>query len=482
MATSIEKQLLELLEAQGGDWVEERELVQALFSPRGAIDRWKEILRHMLEGLSELEGDGKGRWRLRENPPQPAEEAAALGMVEFIFAPTPSGGKLPIEIAAASLGEGPTRYFSSLIAPGAKLGPGFELPDGIEFEQLMRAPVLQDCLRSLEEFLGGSDIIAFEPSAIHRELARHAREAPVMSLRKLVRRLASGLMSARADAGQERPDSLRDIASSMGLVYPEHPRALELVKAEEEILRHVLERAEISITEIKAAYAPPRQEIDFASFEFDRRFVDQLPTSPGVYVMSDGNGVPVYVGKAKNLRVRVGSYFRARVKPDEKTERILAMTHSMDVRPCGSEIEALLEEYRLINELSPQINLQLDVHPTQEPREKPTEFILILPSATKDCAELLMVSAAPALMRVTVNREAPSLARKIIAEYLFSAGRSAKGEEQTPELEIVWRWLERNADKVNRIDVAEAGSLDEVMRLLTEYLKENLAEGRIYRI
>ncbi len=92
---------------------------------------------------------------------------------------------------------------------------------------------------------------------------------------------------------------------------------------------------------------------------FDAKsFVDSLPARPGVYRMLDARDDILYVGKARNLKSRVGSYFQAsNVQP--KVQALVARTHRMEVTITNSDTEALLLEFNLIKKHRPRFNVVL---------------------------------------------------------------------------------------------------------------------------
>lgn len=94
-----------------------------------------------------------------------------------------------------------------------------------------------------------------------------------------------------------------------------------------------------------------------------RRLRDEaraLPKTPGVYFFYGFNSRLLYIGKAKNLRNRVRSYFaETRLQRPPKLRRLLAEIERMEVRHCGSELEALLLERCLIAEYRPTLNRAL---------------------------------------------------------------------------------------------------------------------------
>ena len=96
----------------------------------------------------------------------------------------------------------------------------------------------------------------------------------------------------------------------------------------------------------------PRQPFDA------RSYLDALPARPGVYRMLDSEGVVLYVGKARNLKSRVGHYFQpSNVQP--KVHALVAKTAAMEVTITNSETEALLLEYNLIKKHRPRFNVVL---------------------------------------------------------------------------------------------------------------------------
>jgi len=84
-----------------------------------------------------------------------------------------------------------------------------------------------------------------------------------------------------------------------------------------------------------------------------------LPTSPGVYMFKNTQGKIIYIGKAKNLRNRVRSYFRSPTRLDPKTLRMISQVVDLKLMVMESEVEALILEANLIHEHKPRYNVAL---------------------------------------------------------------------------------------------------------------------------
>ncbi|MBI4223530.1 MAG: excinuclease ABC subunit UvrC [Deltaproteobacteria bacterium] len=84
-----------------------------------------------------------------------------------------------------------------------------------------------------------------------------------------------------------------------------------------------------------------------------------FPSRPGVYWMKDAKGGVLYVGKAKNLRDRLRSYFRKEEKSRHQVDFLMRRTAAVDYRVCNTEPEALLLENNLIKKYQPRYNIHL---------------------------------------------------------------------------------------------------------------------------
>lgn len=84
----------------------------------------------------------------------------------------------------------------------------------------------------------------------------------------------------------------------------------------------------------------------------------EIPTSPGVYLHKDTAGKVIYVGKAKNLRSRVRSYFRARPF-DRKTDALVGQIADLEFIVTDNEVEALILEASLVKQHKPRYNIKL---------------------------------------------------------------------------------------------------------------------------
>ena len=84
-----------------------------------------------------------------------------------------------------------------------------------------------------------------------------------------------------------------------------------------------------------------------------------FPQTPGVYLMKDGAGRVIYVGKAKNLRSRAGSYFLKAAAEDPRTAGLVREIRDIECLEAETEIDALLIEARLVKDIQPKYNKDL---------------------------------------------------------------------------------------------------------------------------
>lgn len=84
----------------------------------------------------------------------------------------------------------------------------------------------------------------------------------------------------------------------------------------------------------------------------------EIPASPGVYMHKDASGRVIYIGKAKNLRSRVRSYFRARPF-DRKTDALVGQISDLEFIVTDNEVEALILEATLVKQHKPRYNVKL---------------------------------------------------------------------------------------------------------------------------
>lgn len=85
----------------------------------------------------------------------------------------------------------------------------------------------------------------------------------------------------------------------------------------------------------------------------------QLPEKPGVYMMVDSLGNIIYVGKAKNLKNRVSQYFKNQKDRAPKVMEMIRHIHTLKYIVTDTELDAFIEECRLIKEITPRYNKQM---------------------------------------------------------------------------------------------------------------------------
>ena len=161
-------------------------------------------------------------------------------------------------------------------------------------------------------------------------------------------------LARRLLAGRTRRAGLGSLAQFFGTDARPCHRALPDAQATAEILLQLIglaqERGARTVADLVELAAPRVRKV-YAK----RSLAFGAPTSPGVYLFRDRHDQVLYVGRARDLRARLRSYFRSdRQRP--AVEAALFALERIEWRPTGSEVEAALEELRLLRELRPVAN------------------------------------------------------------------------------------------------------------------------------
>jgi hypothetical protein len=232
--------------------------------------------------------------------------------------------------------------------------------------------------------------------------------------------------------------------------------------------------------------------IDFDRYSFDREFLKSIPQNPGVYIMKNANEEVVYVGKAKNLKTRVSSYFWNTPDRPQKTAELLNTVYSIDYEIVGSELAALLLEFKLIKQHQPKMNLQTEVHERTARYGSVRNFILIAPAVMENCLELFFVKEGLPVQRYEILKDAVNFSEveKILSGRYYA---DTKIEGQPPlcsednnnipqcneitdieagERDIILSWVETNKDRVNYINVDLVSGREACLKLIKDYVKE----------
>jgi DNA polymerase III epsilon subunit family exonuclease len=242
--------------------------------------------------------------------------------------------------------------FETLVRPGVVLPPTIARLTGLRDTELRAAPRPELAIRRFLSFAGDAALaahnarfdVSFLDGSVERLTGRRVA-APVVDTVWLARRL----LHRRSERF-----SLRQLAHFFGTSCEPCHRALPDAVATAEILVALLglaqERGARTLAEIVELAAPRARRL-----HAKRSLVAGAPTSPGVYLFRDRNDVVLYVGKARSLRARLRSYFSGdRQRP--AVEAALGALERIEWRELGSELEASLEELRLIRELRPPAN------------------------------------------------------------------------------------------------------------------------------
>jgi DNA polymerase III subunit epsilon len=238
--------------------------------------------------------------------------------------------------------------FSTLVNPGRPIDPFVVRLTGITDRMVSDAPSISEVMPRFEEFIEGCVLVGhnvhFDCSFV--TAARGGRPLPndVLDTLKLARCLLPGLKRYRLSA----------LVNHFGVRQAPNHRALSDAAATTEVFRRLLKLlASAGIESVGEALAirggrgrikPQKQHL-----------ASGVPNTPGVYYFVDKHGTTLYVGKAKDLKARVRTYFNGG-DGRRKVGRLVEEVAEVRVRETESELHALILEAREIKRLLPRYN------------------------------------------------------------------------------------------------------------------------------
>jgi DNA polymerase III subunit epsilon len=325
--------------------------------------------------------------------------------------------------------------FETLVAPGIPLPAPIGRLTGLSDEGLRRAPRIATALHRFSAFAGDAVLVAhnarFDVGFVNRELERLTGKrlsATVIDTVPLARNLLRGRVQRM---------NLASLAFFFGVSTEPCHRALPDALATAEVFVRLVglaqERGASTVAELEELAAPRPRRV-----HGKRRLVHDAPTRPGVYLFHDRFGHVLYVGKARDLRARLRSYFQSqRQRPSVETA--LEAVERIEWRVLGSELAAALEEARLIRALRPPAN-------TRKPQ--PERYVYLRRRGDQVVVSRVPSPYGPLLRRSHAERAARAL-----------AGCSQEEFDQLLEGAPLVRLYERLADLADCLRYEDAARL-----------------------
>ncbi|MBX6754441.1 MAG: GIY-YIG nuclease family protein [Thermorudis peleae] len=353
-----------------GGCVSEHDLIAHVFGSVGSLRIWQPLLRQVLGGDERLVMQADGRWTLRHSPIQEQLDFP----VDFIAIDVETTGLRParqriIEIGAVRYHDGrPVERFSLLINPERHVPQYITKLTGIRDLDLLEAPIFSRIAGQLLAFLGDAVLVGynvgFDLAFLNLELRRAGWPPlanPTIDVLPLVRQLQPTIGRWGLD----------DACRAFGLSRETRHRALADAEATAEL--YLALRAKLWTSMLPSSlshanqngrygYVTAIEAVGRGRAVLDRSFLAQAPERPGVYIMRDAQGRVLYVGKARNLRRRLSSYYSQPLGYTRKMDGLLESIADIEVIETGSELLALLLESQLIRRYTPPYNTQQRNH------------------------------------------------------------------------------------------------------------------------
>ncbi|CAA9581194.1 MAG: Excinuclease ABC subunit C [uncultured Thermomicrobiales bacterium] len=354
---------VQYIQGRGGAASEDL-LIAHVFGNTGSLALWRPLLRSVMAEDQRVVFRGDGLWSIATA----AGETGTLPILdEFVAIDVETTGLRPskqrvIEIALYRFRAGQlVERLETLINPGRAIPAYISNLTTITNTHVEDAPAFAEEAEGIVAFIGSSLLVghnvSFDISFVNEELKR-ADRAPLINERLDTMGLAVRLLK------NVRKPSLDRVAVAVGLSPRKIHRAGRDAQLTGEVALRLSEEAVRqgvrTLDELRGiatvVRVRPRDGVGRGRAVMDRAWLADVPKKPGVYLMRDQHGNVIYVGKAKNLRDRVSSYYSQPLGYTRKMDGLLESMVRIDTEVVGTELQALILEAQLIRRYQPRYN------------------------------------------------------------------------------------------------------------------------------
>ncbi|QNE22080.1 DEDD exonuclease domain-containing protein [Kribbella qitaiheensis] len=243
--------------------------------------------------------------------------------------------------------------FQTLVNPAEPIPPFIAVLTGITDLMVASSPRIDSVLPAFLEFARGCVMVAhnapFDMGFLKHDSQAHGYDWPDFVV------VDTALLARRVITPDEAPNCKLSTLSKLfrATTTPNH-RALSDARATVDVLHGLFERVGSlgvqTLEDLQTYSARVAPQV-----RAKRHLAESLPHAPGVYLFTDDRGEVLYVGKSKDLRTRVRSYFTASETRTRIGEMIGIATGVRGIE-CGTSLEAEIRELRLIAEHKPRYN------------------------------------------------------------------------------------------------------------------------------
>jgi hypothetical protein len=244
----------------------------------------------------------------------------------------------------------------------------------------------------------------------------------------------------------------------------------------QEIIDSLLEKG-IETRESLEAHSLKSHVDYFKDKEFSLSTIQSLPTGSGVYGFKDKNDTFIYIGKAKNLKRRLTGYFRETDESPEKIDQLRKDSHTLITYLCGSDLEAIIYEYRLIRKHTPVLNSQTNISERPGYHKPISDCIIILPHAQSSKLLILSLRQNQKIMlkQIDLSNIDKATLYKDIEDYFFKGTLPAE-KTDFPEIELATRWIKNNRDSLNIVEVYNYANALEITDIIMDQIRSIIEE------
>lgn len=240
-----------------------------------------------------------------------------------------------------------------------------------------------------------------------------------------------------------------------------------------ELIERCTTKGIVTFEDMESVQHNKNTAIDFSQKGFSYDDIANMPEKPGVYAFKTKDTSYLYIGKASNLKRRIMSYFWNMQERSEKVEQIQKDAYYLNTHICGSELESLIYEYRLIKKHEPQLNKNIEINERKGTFQPLQDCIILLPHAEEDKGMSFWFRRNQKIVIKPFHtdfQQSPLFCSEL--DSFFFCHKLPVHAFDFPEQEIVYRWVRYHSEMLVIVPVYRMSSGKEVYEGIKNYWRD----------